>query len=86
MSLAGKSMQIPVAGAVLESGLALPEHARGAAAARAAAAERPQTVQAVVSRGGRPDLAGDYLRAVRQRGRVAPAFVNCWTFLIFGPC
>ncbi len=31
-----------------------------------AAAERPDTVAAVVSRGGRPDLAHDYLRAVRQ--------------------
>jgi putative phosphoribosyl transferase len=31
----------------------------GAAAALVAAAERPQDVSAVVSRGGRPDLAGD---------------------------
>jgi putative phosphoribosyl transferase len=38
----------------------------GAAAALVAAAERPDTVQAVVSRGGRPDLAGEYLRRVRQ--------------------
>jgi putative phosphoribosyl transferase len=38
----------------------------GAAAALVAAAERPATVAAVVSRGGRPDLAGDYLRAVHQ--------------------
>ena len=38
----------------------------GAAAALVAAAERADTVQAVVSRGGRPDLAGDYLRNVRQ--------------------
>jgi dienelactone hydrolase len=38
----------------------------GAAAALVAAAERPDTVAAVVSRGGRPDLAGNYLRAVRQ--------------------
>jgi dienelactone hydrolase len=38
----------------------------GAAAALVAAAERPETVQAVVSRGGRPDLAGDYLPRVRQ--------------------
>jgi dienelactone hydrolase len=36
----------------------------GAAAALVAAAERPN-VQAVVSRGGRPDLAGDALRAVK---------------------
>jgi putative phosphoribosyl transferase len=38
----------------------------GAAAALVAAAERPETVQAVVSRGGRPDLAGDHLARVRQ--------------------
>jgi putative phosphoribosyl transferase len=37
----------------------------GAAAALAAAAERPQFVGAVVSRGGRPDLAGAALPRVR---------------------
>lgn len=37
----------------------------GAAAALVAAAERPQRVRAVVSRGGRPDLAGDALARVR---------------------
>jgi dienelactone hydrolase len=37
----------------------------GAAAALIAAAERPDVVHAVVSRGGRPDLAGDALPAVR---------------------
>ena len=37
----------------------------GAAAALIAAAERPQVVRAVVSRGGRPDLAGPALRRVR---------------------
>lgn len=36
----------------------------GAAAALVAAARRPQAVQAVVSRGGRPDLAGESLGAV----------------------
>ena len=36
----------------------------GAAAALAAAANRPSLVRAVVSRGGRPDLAGDLLRRV----------------------
>jgi putative phosphoribosyl transferase len=36
----------------------------GAAAALIAAARRPQAVRAVVSRGGRPDLAGVALRAV----------------------
>jgi putative phosphoribosyl transferase len=38
----------------------------GAAAALVAAATRPAAVQAVVSRGGRPDLAGGLLRRVRQ--------------------
>jgi pimeloyl-ACP methyl ester carboxylesterase len=38
----------------------------GAAAALVAAAGRPDRVRAVVSRGGRPDLAGDFLDAVRQ--------------------
>jgi putative phosphoribosyl transferase len=37
----------------------------GAAAALVAAAERPETVGAVVSRGGRPDLAGPALPRVR---------------------
>jgi dienelactone hydrolase len=37
----------------------------GAAAALLAAADRPSVVRAVVSRGGRPDLAGDALPAVR---------------------
>lgn len=36
----------------------------GAAAALIAAAERPDAVRAVVSRGGRPDLAGNALRRV----------------------
>lgn len=37
----------------------------GAAAALASAAERPRVVRAVVSRGGRPDLAGDALPLVK---------------------
>jgi putative phosphoribosyl transferase len=37
----------------------------GAAAALVAASLRPQDVHAIVSRGGRPDLAGDYLPQVR---------------------
>lgn len=37
----------------------------GAAAALVAAAERPEVTHAVVSRGGRPDLAGPYLGRVR---------------------
>lgn len=37
----------------------------GAAAAMIAAAARPETVHAVVSRGGRPDLADDMLREVK---------------------
>jgi putative phosphoribosyl transferase len=36
----------------------------GAAAALVAAADRPKAVQAVVSRGGRPDLAGAALKRV----------------------
>ena len=36
----------------------------GAAAALVAAAERPHLIQAIVSRGGRPDLAGNALRRV----------------------
>jgi putative phosphoribosyl transferase len=36
----------------------------GAAAALVAAAERPEPVRAVVSRAGRPDLAGEHLRRV----------------------
>ena len=38
----------------------------GAAAALVTAAARPGSVAAVVSRGGRPDLAGPHLRAVSQ--------------------
>jgi putative phosphoribosyl transferase len=38
----------------------------GAAAALVTAAQRPAAVAAAVSRGGRPDLAGEFLRAVRQ--------------------
>lgn len=38
----------------------------GAAAALVTAAERPDLVRAVVSRGGRPDLAGDALAGVRS--------------------
>jgi putative phosphoribosyl transferase len=37
----------------------------GAAAALVAAAERPEAVKALVSRGGRPDLAGEALARVR---------------------
>jgi pimeloyl-ACP methyl ester carboxylesterase len=38
----------------------------GAAAALVGAAARPDAVEAIVSRGGRPDLAGDFLALVRQ--------------------
>jgi putative phosphoribosyl transferase len=38
----------------------------GAGAALVAAAERGESIFAVVSRGGRPDLAGDYLDSVRS--------------------
>jgi putative phosphoribosyl transferase len=37
----------------------------GAAAALAAAAKEPEKIMSVVSRGGRPDLAGDYLEIVK---------------------
>lgn len=37
----------------------------GAGAALIAAARRPENIMAVVSRGGRPDLAGDYLPEVK---------------------
>jgi pimeloyl-ACP methyl ester carboxylesterase len=37
----------------------------GAAAALVAAAQLPQAIAAVVSRGGRPDLAGEALKEVR---------------------
>ncbi|HEY0453981.1 alpha/beta hydrolase [Actinophytocola sp.] len=47
-------------------GLGLFGASTGAAAALVAAARRPNVVRAVVSRGGRPDLAGEDLRAVRQ--------------------
>jgi putative phosphoribosyl transferase len=36
----------------------------GAAAALVAAAERPQRIVAIVARGGRPDLAGEYVQRV----------------------
>jgi putative phosphoribosyl transferase len=42
----------------------------GAAAALVAASQRPEQIYAVVSRGGRPDLAGPALRSVR-----APTFL-----------
>jgi putative phosphoribosyl transferase len=47
-------------------GLGLFGASTGAAAALVAAAERPDTVRTVVSRGGRPDLADDFLTRVRQ--------------------
>jgi putative phosphoribosyl transferase len=47
-------------------GLGLFGASTGAAAALIAAATRPDTVQAVVSRGGRPDLANAHLSEVRQ--------------------
>jgi dienelactone hydrolase len=48
-----------------ETPLALFGASTGAAAALIAAAEVPDHVQLVISRGGRPDLAGDALRRVR---------------------
>ena len=46
-------------------GLGLFGASTGAAAALVTAAERPESVRAVVSRGGRPDLAGAALQSVR---------------------
>jgi putative phosphoribosyl transferase len=51
---------------VADLGIGLFGASTGAAAALVAAAARPASVQAVVSRGGRPDLAGGRLRQVRQ--------------------
>lgn len=52
----------------------------GTAAALIAAAERPRSVQSVVSRGGRPDLAGDMLQQVQ-----APTLliVGGWDKLVY---
>lgn len=47
-------------------GLGLFGASTGAAATLVAAAARPGTVQAIVSRGGRPDLAGEFLGRVRR--------------------
>jgi dienelactone hydrolase len=47
-------------------GLGLFGASTGAAAAMICATARPDRVGAVVSRGGRPDLAGDHLAGVRQ--------------------
>jgi pimeloyl-ACP methyl ester carboxylesterase len=72
----------------------------GAAAALVAAAQRPQGVRAVVSRGGRPDLAGAYLsevqaptllivggedRAVIQMNREASGMMQCPNELVIVP-
>ena len=72
----------------------------GAAAALRAAAERPEFVRAVVSRGGRPDLAHDALprvsapallivggldAAVIELNRVALAQMHCRTELVIVP-
>jgi putative phosphoribosyl transferase len=70
-------VSIPIGGLALAADLTLPPGAKavlpvgtfgastGAAAALIAAARRPETVRAVVSRGGRPDLAADALGWVR---------------------
>ncbi len=49
-----------------ELGIGLFGASTGAAAALRAAAQRPERIQAVVSRGGRPDLAGAALGKVRS--------------------
>ena len=53
-------------GATAGLGVGLFGASTGAAAALVAAAARPFTIEAVVSRGGRPDLAGEFLRLVFQ--------------------
>jgi putative phosphoribosyl transferase len=53
-------------GPTTELGIGLFGASTGAAAALVAAAMRPTEVRAVVSRGGRPDLAGEVLRQVNQ--------------------
>ncbi|WP_433500873.1 dienelactone hydrolase family protein [Sphaerimonospora sp. CA-214678] len=55
-------LDVPVGGL----GVGLFGASTGAAAALVAAAARPDTARAVVSRGGRPDLAGEHLASVRQ--------------------
>ncbi|GAA1513586.1 hypothetical protein GCM10009677_53330 [Sphaerisporangium rubeum] len=52
--------------AVARLGVGLFGASTGAAAALVTAAECPRIVRAVVSRGGRPDLAGNHLGHVRQ--------------------
>jgi pimeloyl-ACP methyl ester carboxylesterase len=80
----GNVFDIPLLGARVAAALrwagGVPELARlptglfgastGAAAALAAAAERPEAVAAVVSRGGRPDLAGPALPRVAAPTRL----------------
>lgn len=55
----------PVTEYGLDGGVGLYGASTGAAAALIAAAELPERVNAVVSRGGRPDLAGERLPLVR---------------------
>ena len=52
-------------GAIAELPIGLFGASTGAAAALVAAGQRPERIDAVVSRGGRPDLAGDALPMVR---------------------
>lgn len=50
----------------------------GAAAALIAAARRPQQISAVVSRGGRPDLAADWLAMVRAPTLLIVGGADSW--------
>jgi len=50
----------------------------GAAAALIAAARRPQQITAVVSRGGRPDLAGDWLAMVHAPTLLIVGGADSW--------
>jgi dienelactone hydrolase len=64
--LIGLTDWVTRSGSTAGLGIGLFGASTGAAAALIAAAGRPAPVQAVVSRGGRPDLAGAHLRDVRQ--------------------
>lgn len=65
MAAVERDVRIAVDAVVLPGDLTLPSDPCGAAAALVAVADRPAEITAVVSRGGRPDLAGPALDRVR---------------------